>query len=88
MTQKEKLQWQKEICGIDKYHAQGYTGKGIAVLCHEDGEHGRRSMEVLRQVAPDVSVVYANVTEKTKGGKLARFDWKINGKTYTFDEVM
>lgn len=88
MTNKEKIQWQKEICGIDKYHAQGCTGKGITVLCHEDGEHGKRSMEVLRQVAPDVSVIYANVTEKTKGGKLVQFDWKINGKTYSFDEVM
>lgn len=88
MTQKEKIQWQKEICGIDKYHAQGCTGKGITVLCHEDGEHGRRSMEVLRQVAPDVSVIYANVTEKTKGSKLVRFDWKINGVKYSFDEVM
>lgn len=88
MTQKEKLQWQREICEIDKYHAQGYAGKGITVLCHEDGEHGRRSMEVLKQVAPDVSVIYSNVTEKTKGGKLVQFDWKIDGKTYTFDEVM
>ena len=88
MTLEEKLRWQKEICNIDKYHKAGYTGKGVTVLCHEDSEHGRRAMEVLRFVAPDVSVIYASVVQKSFKGKLTEFIWNISGKSYSFDEVM
>lgn len=88
MTVEEKLKWQIEICGIDKYHAKGYKGRGITVLCHEDNEHGRQAMSILQMVAPEVSIVYSSVNRKEKDGKLVEFVWTINGKTYSFDEVM
>lgn len=88
MTSEEKIKYQKEVCNIDKYHSLGYTGAGITVLCHENTDHGRKAMEILKMVAPDVSIFYASVREKSKGGKLLQYDWDIDGKTYTFEQIM
>lgn len=80
--------WQLEVCGINKYHAQGYKGQNITVLCHEDSEHGKKAMQVLSAIAPGVNIVYARVEQKTSGGKLLKYNWVIDGQEYTFDEVM
>ena len=88
MTTEEKLKWQLEVCGIDKYHKKGFTGKGITVLCPEDGDHAKEAMRVLGQVAPDAFVIYSSVIEKSKGGKMIEYNWQIDGRTYSFDDVM
>lgn len=88
MTQEEMLKWQFEICGIEKYHESGFTGKGVRVLCHENTEHGWKAMDILKHVAPDVEIIYAEVYQTISNGKLKQYDWKIDGIKYSFDEVM
>lgn len=80
--------WQKKLTNVQAYHDEGYTGKGITVLCHEDTEHGRYAMKVLKAIAPGVDVIYASVGQKISKGKLVKYDWTIEGRTYSFDEVM
>lgn len=80
--------WQLEVTGVKKYHDMGYTGKGITVLCHENGEHGGKAMQVLQTIAPNVKVIFASVNQKISGGKLLAYDWTIDGVKYSFEEVM
>ena len=88
MEMEENLKWQKEVTGIQRYHNLGYKGKGITVLCHENTTHGRKAMQVLQQVAPDVTIIYGTVSQTTSGTKLKKYNWIIDGITYNFDEVM
>lgn len=88
MEMEEVLKWQLEVTGVKKYHDMGYTGKGITVLCHEDSDHGGKAMQVLRQIAPNVKVIFASVSSTISGGKLKSYKWTIDGETYEFEEVM
>ena len=80
--------WQLEVTGVKKYHDLGYTGKGITVLCHENSEHGGKAMQLLKQIAPGVNVIFASVSQQISGGKLKSYKWTIDGETYEFEEVM
>jgi hypothetical protein len=84
----ETLKWQKEVTGIKKYHDLGYKGKGITVLNHEITEHGKKALSIIKEIAPEATFIEAEVSQMTTSKKLYKYNWKINGNTYTFDEVM
>lgn len=88
MDTKVITQWQKEVTNVQKYHDMGYTGKGIRVLCHENNAHGQSTMYVLKQIAPDAEIIYANVSQTVTSGKLTKYVWEIGGVKYSFDEMM
>ena len=88
MTHEEKLKWQLEVTGIQKYHDAGYKGKGITVLNHESTEHGGKALSIIKMIAPEATFIEANVTQVSNSKQLLKYDWKINGDTYTFEEMM
>ena len=88
-TMEERLEKQLGITGVKRYHDQGFKGRGITILNHEAGtEHGAATSEILRKIAPEVTIIEASVTSVIKNNKLASFDWRINGEVYTFSQVM
>ena len=88
MTPKERLEKQLKYCGIDKYHSNGFKGKGITILNHEyGGDHANMTSGILREVAPEVTIIGANVGASFRSGKLMYYNFTIDGVKYTPEEM-
>ena len=89
MTTDEIWKWSFEICGIKSYHDKGFKGQGITIINHEaNSGHSAMTTNMLKRVAPEATVINARVTQTTSAEKLYSYNWKIDGKTYTFDEML
>ncbi len=89
MTTDEIWKWSFEICGIKSYHDKGFKGQGITIINHEaNSGHSAMTTNMLKRVAPETTVINARVTQTTSAKKLYSYNWKIDGKTYTFDEML
>lgn len=82
------LKWQLEVTGIKKYHDLGYKGKGITVLNHETTDHGGKALSIIKEIAPEATFLEANVSQVSNSKQLLKYNWQINGNTYTFEEMM
>lgn len=88
MTIEEALKKQYKITGITKYHNEGYTGKGIVILNHEvNTDHSKMTDTILKDIAPDATIINADVSSKTTNGKLEYFYFKIDGVKYTPEKM-
>ena len=89
MTTDNIWNWSFEICGIKSYHDKGFKGQGITIINHEaNSGHSAMTTNMLKRVAPEATVINARVTQTTSAEKLYSYNWKIDGKTYTFDEML
>lgn len=89
MTTDNIWKWSFEICGIQAYHNKGFKGQGITIINHENNSgHSAMTTNMLRRVAPEAKIINANVTQTTSAEKLYSYNWKIDGVTYTFDEML
>ena len=88
MTTDNIWEWSFEICGIKAYHNKGFKGQGITIINHENNSgHSAMTTNMLKKVAPEAKIINANVTQTTSSEKLYSYNWKIDGKTYNFEEM-
>lgn len=88
MTIEKALKKQYGLTGITKYHEMGYTGKGIVILNHEvDTGHAKMTNDILKGIAPDATIINADVTSRVKGGKVEYYFFEIDGVKYTPEEM-
>lgn len=73
--------------GVQKYHAKGLKGKGIRVVNCETtkGEHGAKTTEVLRMVAPEAEILNCSVST-TVGSRGASLSFVYEGVAYSPEE--
>jgi hypothetical protein len=77
------------ITNIDKYHSQGYTGKGVVILNGvEDAEHTSMTNGVIRKTSPNSMVLNSNISSRTSGDVVVYCNVTINGVTYKFEEAI
>ena len=89
MELEEKLKWEKEVCGIDRYHAAGYFGQGMTIMIHESGTgHALMSKEIIQSIAPKAAIIEARVSSKSNSKQLISYVWEIDGVKYSFEEAM
>lgn len=78
---------QIEFLNIKKYHDLGYKGKGITILNAESypgkDEHGAMTTRVIRDYAPEVTVINSQI----KGSKRDRFI-TVDNKNISFEEAI
>lgn len=88
MTVEERVKQEFDFCNITKYHEMGFTGKGITVLNHEaNSGHSTMTTSIIKSIAPDVTMINAEVSTVTRNGKLTKYVFKINGKEYSVGEM-
>lgn len=85
---KIELDKQLKYCGIDKYHKQGYKGKDIVILNHEaNTEHALMTTRVLKEVAPEATIINASVKTHIKNNVIQYHYYNIEGVDYTPEEM-
>jgi len=86
-TLQDLLNRQKKFLNVDKYHEQGFTGKGFIVFNSESGKskHGQMTNRVLREFAPDVTVINGRTGGRTKGSEIIEYYMIINDVKYEFE---
>lgn len=76
-------------CNIDKYHAQGYKGKGIVHLDLEnefsDNGHGGKVKKVYLDVAPEAVFIFGTPVGKTDGTRIASYGLNVDGVVHDFE---
>lgn len=89
MTTDNIWNWSMEICNIKKYHDKGFKGQGVTIINHENKTgHSTMTTNMLKKIAPEATIINANVSQVTSSEKLYSYNWKINDVTYTFDEML
>lgn len=84
----DKIKKQYDLCGITRYHEQGYLGDGVVILNHEDNtSHSYMTDSILKAVAPNAKIINAIGSSVTKGGKLISFNFEIDGVKYTPEQM-
>ncbi len=90
VTPQDLLRRQLEFTNVARYHEQGFTGKGIVVFNSESGtqSHGRMTNNVLRQFAPDITIINGTTGGSTRAGVIAEYYALIDGVKYDFEEFV
>ena len=79
---------EKDYCNITKYHEQGYKGKGITILNHENKTgHANMTNSIIKEIAPEATLINAEVSAVTMNGELKSFVFLINGERLTPQEM-
>lgn len=82
------LQRQIKFNKVEEYHKLGYKGKGIVILNSEvNDDHMYMTNEVLKDYAPESSIINGTVTGSTMGEKVTTFI-TINGQRLDFEEAI
>lgn len=80
---------QIEFLNIRKYHELGYKGKGITILNAEGaGDHRKMTSKVVRDYAPEATLLESNISVKTSGDEVLYCNVNINGETLSLEEAI
>lgn len=80
---------QIEFNNIKKYHEQGYKGQNITILNAEgSGDHQRMTSGVIRDYAPDATLLESVISGRTSGDKVLETTVVINGERLDFEEAI
>ena len=80
---------QIEFNNIKKYHEQGYKGQGITILNAEgSGDHQRMTSGVIKDYAPDATLLESVISGRTSGDKVIETTVTINGERLDFEEAI
>lgn len=88
LTPQDILKRELDFTNVSKYHEQGFTGKGIVVFNTESEKdrHGQMSNMVLKQFAPDVTIINGTTGGRTSGDKVLEYYMIVNGVKYDFED--
>jgi hypothetical protein len=80
---------QIEFLNIERYHELGYKGKGITILNAEGaGDHREMTSKVIRDYAPEVTLLESNISARTSGDKVVYCNVNINGEILSLEEAI
>jgi hypothetical protein len=93
MTGKELTEknWkrQTDYNNLIKYHNLGFKGKGIVVLNAESAsDHRVMTSQVLKDYAPDVTLLESPISARTSSSKLVYAKVTINGETLELEQAI
>ena len=88
LTPQDILKRELDFTNVSKYHEQGFTGKGIVVFNTESEKdrHGQMSNMVLKQFAPDVTIINGITGGRTSGDKVLEYYMIVNGVKCDFED--
>jgi hypothetical protein len=81
---------QKQIGGIDVYHAMGFKGAGYNAMQLEsaDSEHGLGVVEDIYDIAPECKVYRTGSTILNNGTSITKAECTYEGKTYQIEDFI
>ena len=80
---------QVEFNNVKWYHEHGFTGNGITILNAEgSGDHQRMTSGVIRDYAPDATLLESVISGRTSGDKVLETTVVINGERLDFEEAI
>ncbi len=80
---------QIEFNNVKWYHEHGFTGNGITILNAEgSGDHQRMTSGVIRDYAPDATLLESVISGRTSGDKVLETTVVINGERLDFEEAI
>jgi hypothetical protein len=85
----EDYQRQIEFLNIKKYHDMGYKGKGKVVLIAEyPGDHTDMTSGVVKDIAPEATVLESPINIKTSDGKVIEATVTIDNERLDFENAI
>jgi hypothetical protein len=80
---------QIEFLNIKKYHEHGFKGNGITILNAESiGDHREMTSKVIRDFAPEVTLLESLISARTSGDKVLEATVTINGEKLDFEKAI
>lgn len=80
---------QIKYLNIDQYHNLGYKGKGFTILNAEGvGEHRGMTSQVIRDFAPDCTLLESHISARVSGNKIMYLNVTINKEILSLEDAI